>query len=213
MFDTENNERPVLLWVVVGVIFIIGVVVLSVRANTEDRLAQRQAQLLAEIEALEHRVATTLADDDAGFDTEAYLEELDERTVSAKAIAEEIIEVDDFLTGLYKRNSVMDDLTDEERQANVERTKEMQARNTALRGETDHLSTWQLNPDWTLELASVVAYQETSHIPVVFKMTTSSGELAGFIRATYHVDEHKITDVIKHYTAQGFQDQASLGGY
>lgn len=136
--------------------------------------------------------------------SEQYVKEVKEGVISAKQIGEEMIEVDNTLTAFYKS---WDPLPEGEKF--FKDLEEAQKKNSELTGagENDHLATWQLNPEWTLTLETVVNYGDVEQIPVLFRMTTGEGEFAGIIRATYDVSEHKLTDIKVQYTPAGEMDR------
>jgi hypothetical protein len=147
------------------------------------------------------------------FDREEHQEEIEQRTVSAKNIGQEIIEVDDALTAFYK---TIDPLPEDknERDSLFAELETAQTKNTELTGagEADHIKTWQLNPEWTLKLESVVTYQDTDRVPIVFSMETADGKLAGLVHTIYNVNDHTLSDISRHYTTDGLQDEADVGG-
>lgn len=147
------------------------------------------------------------------IDKEAQKQVIQNRTVSAKKIADEFIPVDDTLTAFYKTSGDLP--TDEsELKALQQAVEEAKALNTQLTGasEADHIQTWQLNPEWTLSLESVVTYRDTDRVPVVFRMTTKDGEPAGLVYATYDVQKNQLSNVTRHYTPAGINNQADIGG-
>lgn len=91
---------------------------------------------------------------------------------------------------------------------------EAQLENTRLTGATaaDHIDTWKLNPAWTTVVESVVVYQDAPRVPVLFSMTTESGENAGLIYGIYDTDSNRLTDIGKHYTTTGLLDAVDVGG-
>ncbi|MCL6663443.1 hypothetical protein [Paenibacillus amylolyticus] len=147
------------------------------------------------------------------FDSKEHEEILQSRTVSAKKIGAEIIAVEDVLTSFYKSN---EDLP-EDQAAYDKMVKELdkaKADNTRLTNasESDHIQTWKLNPDWTLKLETIVTYQDTENVPVLFSMTTKSGKSAGLIFAVYDTVNYKLTNISRHYTTDGLDDEIDVGG-
>lgn len=146
------------------------------------------------------------------FDTTKHQKVIQARTVSAEQIGKEIIAVDNTLTAFYKTNAPMP--TGAKKDALIAKVKAAQTKNTALTGTAvaDQINTWQLNPAWTLKLESVVAYQDTTTLPVVFSMTTKQGKAAGLIYAMYDVNNHKLSNITRHYTVDGLKDAVDVGG-
>lgn len=147
------------------------------------------------------------------FDAKKHQAKIKERTVSAKKIGSEMIAVDDVLTAFYKTNAPLP--TDKkEKDALFKAFEQAKEKNVLLTGakESDHIKTWQLNPEWTLTLESVVTYQDTDRVPVVFSMKTKAGKAAGLIYAVYDVDKHMLTNISRHYTTDGLKDEIDVGG-
>lgn len=147
------------------------------------------------------------------FDREGHQEEIESRTISAREIGEEMIKVDNTLTAFYKTSDPLPE-SEKEKAAMFQALDKAKEANTALTGasESDHIITWQLNPEWTLRLDSVITYQDTDRVPIVFSMTTKDGKQAGLIFATYDVARFSLTDISRHYTPDGLADEADIGG-
>lgn len=163
-------------------------------------------ELIAEAEATRSKLTTD-------FNVKEHQAKIKERTVSAKEIGREMIEVDDALTAFYKTNEPLP--TDKkEKDALFKALEKAKEKNHLLTGanESDHIKTWQLNPEWTLTLESVVTYQDTNRVPVVFSMKTKAGKAAGLIYADYDVDKHRLTNINRYYTTDGLQDEIDVGG-
>lgn len=150
---------------------------------------------------------------DQPFDSKEHEEILQSRTVSAKKIGAEIIAAEDVLTSFYKSNEPLPDDQDEYDKI-VKDLEKAKAENTRLTSATegDHIQTWKLNPEWTLKLESIVTYQDTDNVPVLFSMTTKSGKSAGLIYAVYDVVNYKLTNISRHYTTDGLDDEVDVGG-
>ncbi|MCC2248989.1 hypothetical protein JUJ52_03325 [Virgibacillus sp. AGTR] len=198
-------------WIVV----IIGAVVMGMVLYMSN---QNKAiiELEADIKTTNELVADakkTRSDLDKEFDAKAHRTAIKERTVSAKEVGKEIIAVDNILTAFYKTNEPLPE-NKEEKEALFAKLEEAKAKNTELTGakESDHIKTWQLNPEWTLTLESVVTYQDTNHVPVVFSMKTKDGKAAGLIYAIYDVNDHSLNNISHHYTTHGLQDEIDVGG-
>lgn len=150
---------------------------------------------------------------DQPFDSKEHEKVLKSRTVSAKKIGSEIIAVENELASFYKSNESLpeDQAAYDELIKNLESAK---AENTRLTNATegDHIQTWKLNPEWTLKLESIVTYQDTDNVPVLFSMTTKSGKSAGLIYAVYDVVNYKLTNISRHYTTDGLDDEVDVGG-
>lgn len=136
--------------------------------------------------------------------SEQMVNEVRDSVISAKQIGAEMIEIDNTLTEFYQSWEPFPE--DEEL---LQKLEEAKKKNTELTGasEQDHIATWQLNPEWTLTLETVLNYGDVEQIPVLFRMTTAEGEFAGIVRATYNVREHKLTDIRKQYTPVGERDR------
>lgn len=174
------------------------------------------AELLDDVAAMESLLADTEAVDaglDTAFDKEAHVEVIEGRTVSAEAIGKEMIAVDDALTEFYKTNEPFPDDQGEVDKMFAARdaAHDENSRLTGA-GDADQLDTWKLNPAWTTTLESVVVYQDTPRVPIVFSMTTESGENAGLIYAIYDTSGETLTNISKHYTTAGLQDAVDIGG-
>lgn len=147
------------------------------------------------------------------FDAKKHQAKIKERTVSAKEIGKEIIQVDDALTAFYKTNEPLPK-DKSKKDALFSELEKAKAKNTELTGakEADHIKTWQLNPEWTLSLESVITYQDTDYVPVVFSMKTKDGKSAGLIYARYDVNRHMLDDINRYYTTDGLKDEIDVGG-
>ncbi|PAF27345.1 hypothetical protein CHH61_03740 [Shouchella clausii] len=180
-----------------------------------------QSKVVAELESDIETIEELLVDAEKNkvaleeeFDAKAHQQRIKERTVSAEEIGKEIIEVDDVLTAFYKTNEPLPE-DKKERDALFARLEEAKKKNTELTGatEADHIKTWQLNPQWTLTLESVLAYQQDSdRFPVLFLMETGDGKSAGLIYATYDVTNHTLSNISRHYTTDGLKDEVDVGG-
>lgn len=150
---------------------------------------------------------------DTEFDKEAHVELIEGRTVSAEAIGKEMIAVDDALTEFYKTNEPFPSDQGEVDKMLAARDA-AHAENTRLTGAGDanQLDTWKLNPAWETTLESVVVYQDTPRVPIVFSMATESGDNAGLIYAIYDTASETLTNISKHYTTAGMQDAVDIGG-
>lgn len=162
----------------------------------ETEISKKQS-LIDEIEKKLEEAGETV-------DSEQIVHEVRESIISAKEIGAEMIEVDNTLTEFYQS---WDPVPEDD--GYLRKLEVAQKKNTELTGagEQDHIATWQLNPEWTLTLETVINYGDVEQIPVLFKMTTAEGELAGIVRATYIVSEHKLTDIKKQYTPAGERDR------
>ncbi|MBN6206558.1 hypothetical protein JYK21_08835 [Ralstonia pickettii] len=158
---------------------------------------ERKQILVSEIEEQLEGVAVQA-------DTEEQVQVVKENVISVKQIGEEMIEVDNTLAAFYKTWDPP--LEDEKVLQEVEAAKK---KNTELTGadDNDHLVTWQLNPEWTLTLETVINYGDVKEIPVLFTMATGEGEFAGIVRAIYEVSEHELREIIVQYTPAGEMDR------
>jgi hypothetical protein len=198
-------------WIVVAIgIVIVGLLLYmssqnKVMSKLESDVAATKG-LIADAEATRSGLMTE-------FNAKEHQAKIKERTVSAKEIGSEMIAVDDALTAFYKSNEPLP--TDKkEKDALFKALDEAKEKNILLTGakEADHIKTWQLNPEWTLTLEYVITYQDTDHVPVVFSMKTKAGNAAGLIYAIYDVDKHMLTNISRHYTTDGLQDEIDVGG-
>lgn len=193
---------------VIAVIVIVLFMIMNGRSNTMETL---QAEIDAMSDVKAERVAEAEAMADETFDSEGHIEQIETTTVSAEEIGEIVIKLDNELTAFYKTAEALPE-DEDEYDAMFEQLEKNQALNADLRGISNHGDTWQLNPDWTLELDSIVAYQATASIPVIFTMTTEDGDNAGVVRATYNVEDNTLSNIVRQYTSAGLDDAASIGG-
>lgn len=181
-------------------------------SSKADELAKVEKDAV-EMQSTVEAAKKTLAEKSKNLDKDAEKKVIQERTVSAKKIGEEIIKVDDVLTAFYKSS---EDLPKDKAEYNklMEKVNWAKKENARLTGasEADNINTWQLNPEWTLKLESVAVYRDTDRIPVVFSMKTKEGKNAGLIQAVYNVEANQITDVVKYYTNDGLRDEVNVGG-
>lgn len=174
------------------------------------------AELKSDVETTEGLIADaekTRSGISQEFDAKEHQAKIKERTVSAVNIGEKMIAVDDALTSFYKTNEPLPE-DKKEKDALFAKLDDAKAKNTELTGagEADHIKTWQLNPEWTLKLESVITYQDTDRVPVVFSMKTADGKSAGLITAVYEVNNHMLDSISRHYTTDGLQDEIDVGG-
>lgn len=189
-------------------IAILGTIVIVLLVIMVNR-AQHIEDLKAELESLTPEETTNVEAEN--FDADAYKNTVEEVTVSAKEIGEDIIDLDNRLTEFYKTAEPLPE-DKAERDAIFAQLEKDQNENAKLRNIERHEETWQLNPDWELELESVVSYKGLKTFPIVFSMKTSDGELAGFVQTTYDHEDRSIRDTLVQYTEAGSADAASLGG-
>lgn len=196
-------------WPVIGlgIVIVFIFVLINNQSNTIDGLEADIEEMESQAEN-QAEIAENLPDD---FDSDAHTEKIETSTVSAKEIGKSIVKLDDALTAFYKTAEPLPE-DEAEREEMFDALEANQALNEDMRGITNHGDTWQLNPDWTLTLDSVVAYQATDQLPVIFSMKTESGENAGVVHATYNVADNTLTNITRQYTAAGLEDAASIGG-
>lgn len=153
------------------------------------------------------------ADASEKFDKKKHQKQVKERTISAEKIGKEMIAIDNELTTFYKTSDPLPK-NKKAKDAIFKKLEAAKKENTRITGanESDHIQTWQLNPDWTLKLETIVAYRDTDRVPILFSMTTKKGKPAGLISATYDVSNHMIDDVARHYTIDGLKDEVDVGG-
>lgn len=120
-------------------------------------------------------------------------------TVSAHEIGKEVIELQNVLADLFcmdgHRTQGIIDMRLEEGPKLGKRLSKL----TDIDEERYQYESWKLNNEWTLDLASVIAYEKMDRIPVVFTLETKNGERIGLIKGTYDVDAHQLIDIEKHY--------------
>lgn len=193
----------------VGVGIVVMLVIMSSQSKDITKL-EADVETTKELVSDAEKTHSSLGDK---FDAEKYQEEVKERTVSAKQIGKEIIAVDDTLTSFYKTNEPLPD-DKKKKDALFEKVNDAKAKNSKLTGakESDHIKTWQLNPEWTLKLESVLTYQDADRVPVVFSMKTKDGKSAGLIYAVYRVKSHTLDNISRHYTTDGLKDEIDVGG-
>lgn len=188
----------------------IGMVFMS--SNQSNAIAELEADI-ATYEELEKESAATDVQLDEAFNTDAHIEVIEGRTVSAKAIAKRMIATDDELTAFYKTNGPFPESEDEVMKM-VDLLKKAQMENTLLTDavEADHIKTWKLNPEWKTRLETVVTYQDAPQVPILFSMKTKDGKSAGLVYALYDTVNDRLVNISKYYTTTGIQDAAELGG-
>lgn len=195
--------------IVLGLIALIMVVLIWQQNKTIDALVSD----IAGTQELLQGAQATKEEVDQPFDSKGHEEILQSRTVSAKKIGAEIIAAENVLTSFYKSNEPLpeDQTAYDKIVKDLEKAK---AENTRLTNatESDHIQTWKLNPEWTLKLESIVTYQDTDNVPILFSMTTKSGKSAGLIYAVYDVVNYKLTNISRHYTTDGLDDEVDVGG-
>lgn len=188
---------------------LIGLSLWMAHVSSENvKLENRIEKLQTSIETAEKDYAIA----NQKFNEKQEVKTIQAKTVSAKQIAARMIQVDDTLTAYYKSNAPLP--TGKKRQAYMNNVQKAKEENTKITGadEADQIKTWQLNPDWTLKLDSVVIYRDTDRIPIVFSMTTKDGKTAGLVNAIYDVNDDMIDDVETHYTTAGINDEVDVGG-
>lgn len=120
-------------------------------------------------------------------------------TVSAIEIGTEVIELQNVLGDLFCMDGNLPkdiiELRLEEGPKLGKRLSEL----TDIEEERYQYESWKLNKEWTLDLASVLPFEETDRIPVIFMLETSDGERVGIVKGTYDVNAHQIIDIEKHY--------------
>lgn len=172
-------------------------------------------EVKTDIERFEEEKAskTGQAKDLKAYDKKGHVTVIEARTVSAQDIGKKMISVDDTLTQFYKRNTAIEG-SDSEKKAFFAKVEQMKKVNTELTGagEADQIKTWKLNPAWKTSLATVIAYQDSDRVPVLFDMKTAKGEDAGLVYAIYDTRNDKLENVSKHYTNAGTLDAVQVGG-
>lgn len=198
-------------WIVLvmGVIIIGMLVFMSMQSKDATKLQED----VAATEGLLADAKATRVSLNREFDAKKHQAKVKARTVSATKIANEMIAVDNALTTFYKTNEPLPS-NKAERDRLLKRLDKMKEENTRLTGasDADHIKTWQLNPKWSLKLESVVTYQDTDFVPVVFSMKTKSGKSAGLIYAIYDVNDHQLDNINRYYTTVGLEDEVDVGG-
>lgn len=174
----------------------------------------KQAELEAAIIETEDR-AVKLERDLEGintdFDKAAHQEALESRQTSARAISNELIKLEEEMATYYKRHDPLPKKDAESIEASLA---EAELRWAEITREDASMfpDTWQLNADWDVELISVAAYADAELLPIVFEMTTESGDRAGLIYAVYNDHADVVTNISKYYTPEGRADATSIGG-
>lgn len=172
-------------------------------------------EVKTDIQKLQTEKETRLgkAADAKSYSKKKHTTVIEARTVSAQHIAKDIIAVDDTLTQFYKRNTALSG-TKAEQAAFFKKVEAMKKQNTKLTGatEADQIKTWKLNPEWKTTLATVLTYQDSDRVPVLFDMKTGKGEDAGVVYAIYDTRNDKLENVSKHYTNVGTLDAVQVGG-
>lgn len=184
---------------IIGAIAIIITGILAITsANTVADYTSKEPDLRAQIEQVKVEL-------DKESTAEADTEAVKESTINARDIGTEIVKAQTTLASVYATHEAPSD----EGITKAKSALDVLAKD--IDGEA--LSNmWVRNSDWTLELKSVVNYKGVTSMPVIFTMTTNSGDLAGLVRATYDSDVKQLTNVKAQYTAAGKADFAEVGG-
>lgn len=204
-------QNKILVSVTTAAFLAMGFMTYTVVQQNKEIASLEKANDEAKVEMV--NLKQELADSSEKFDKKKHQKQVKERTISAQKIGKEMIAIDDELTTFYKTS----DPLPKDKKAKDAIFKKLEAakrENTRITGasEADHIQTWQLNPDWTLKLETIVAYRDTDRVPILFSMTTKKGKPAGLISATYDVSNHMIDDVARHYTIDGLKDEVDVGG-
>src|SRR5690606_32920570 len=151
---------------IIVVVLLIGLsIFLFIQNNSLNELESEISKKQSLIDEIEKKL------EEAGetVDSEQIVHEVRESIISAKEIGAEMIEVDNTLTEFYQSWDPVPEDDGYIRKLEVD-----QKKNTELTGssEKDQIATWQLNPEWTLTIETVINYGEVEQIPVLFKMTT-----------------------------------------
>lgn len=143
----------------------------------------------------------------ADFDEEQETKIIKENTISATKTAEKLIKLDKELADmLYETNFTGKDW--------AKRYAQLEEENRKLKviDESKNRLVWRMNPEWSLTLESVLAYQDTDEFPVVFSMMTKDKKTAGLVYAEYNVEKDRFENISLYYTNDGIIDEASMGG-
>lgn len=184
---------------IIGIVAIIITGVLAINsASTVADYTSKEPELRSQIEQVKVELNK---ESTAEADTEA----VKESTINARDIGTEIVKAQSTLADVYATHEAPSD----EGIAKAKAALDVVGKDV----DGDALSNmWVRNSDWKLELKSVVNYKGVTSMPVIFTMTTGTGDLAGLVRATYDSELKKLTNVKAQYTAAGKADFAEVGG-
>lgn len=119
--------------------------------------------------------------------------------ISAEKIGDEIVELQNVLAELFcPNNHLTQNIVDMRLEIGPDLGKKLNEL-TDIDADSYQYATWKMNNNWSLELASVMEYEDIDRFPIVFTMRTEEGDLIGLVKATYHVDEHRLYDIKKYY--------------
>ena len=149
------------------------------------------------------------------YDAEKEKNTIRENSVSATDISESMIAVDTVLTSFYRSSMPFPEgISADERAALIQKGEDAKAKYRTITGldPANGVNTWQLNPEWSLKLETILTYKSVKEIPVLFSMKTKDGRDAGLVQTTYDVESNTLKNIVTHYTQAGIEDKADVGG-
>lgn len=189
------------MWIGV-VITLIGLIVFAVLTSgvSKDikKLKENHERLLVEKE----KVQTRLDSHQAEFDKEEYKKEIETKTVDAIEVGNKIVDIQNKLADMFRIDGNPSKEIIEQRRDVAPKLGDEQAKISDI-DPSFYYDTWKLNKDWELKLETVISYENVNSFPVIFSMTTTKGDPAGMVKATYNVKSNTFTDIERHYTAMG----------
>jgi len=193
-------------WFALGAVaFMIGLFLFQSGANDVARLERSVAALQTEFESVQADLTRRQAQTP---DSEAIKDDVQTTAINARAFAKEVIAQDDWLVrAMYEPNFRDKPEAGDDYFAKFDATREyMQDLIPSFNRQSI-----RLNPEWSLELESVVDYVGSDRMPVMFKMTTGEGKLAGIMYGTYDDESKTLSTSTIRYTETGLRDEASVG--
>lgn len=200
-------------WYILIVLLILGG--LSYMINSQNNMNEETQSKIDSVNKQVNTLGVDIEKLKEGFDEEAFVKSVKSNKANAKTFGEDIIEVDNKLTAYYKNDKPYPDVNNKKEVDKINKELDKyRSLNSSLRGakKDTHLATWQLNPEWTLTLESVMTYQNVERFPIVFSMKTTDGEIAGIVYGEYDVSSNSMSSIRIQYTDAGIKDEASIGG-
>lgn len=185
--------------------FVIGLFLFQAGANNVSDLERSIGALQVEIDDLQADLSRKQVQ---APDAENIKQDVTATVINARAFAKEVIAQDDWLVrAMYEPNFQDTPEASDDYFAKFDATREYMQDLIP----TFNRQSIRLNPEWSLELESVVDYVGSGRMPVVFKMTTADGELAGIMYGSYDDESKTLSTSTIRYTETGLSDEAAVG--
>lgn len=149
-----------------------------------------------------------------GIDQGKMTQQMTTRMVSASNISKELLDMDELMVVYYHSNLINRKTPAKTKKKVLANMEKVWANYERVTGSTDRSPniTFRKNPDWTIQLKSVLPYKESPEVPLLFEMRTKKGEVAGLISATYFVQDKQVRHIKRYYTSVGQRDFVDVGG-